>query len=109
MDEQISFVGVPTDKHNYPAWNWPDKTTQLLFDIGYSYSLMREAEMIIKGLYKALEQSENRDVEANQELRKRLGGLLAQMENFRACRLSVRDDIYSAGYVAGAKLQAQEN
>jgi hypothetical protein len=98
----------------YPSGEWPDKASQLLFDIGYSYALLRRAETMLKGLKTALQDDEtiepdNPGCEANRELRRVIGELLAQMSDFRAKRLQDRNELYKAGYLAGAKLESNHN
>jgi len=100
---------VPTSEAGYPLWEWPSKTDQLLFDIGYSYAITRQAESMLRALYTALgahetAQPESEAVGANSALREELGRLLAKMEDFREHRLADVDEIYKAGYLAGAKL-----
>lgn len=104
---------VPKSEGGYPTWEWPDKADQLLFDIGYSYALMRQAEAMIKGLHDALIVHETNEpgsaaVEANRELREELGELLLKLADFRKHRLSERDEIYEAGYLAGARLKKHD-
>jgi len=109
----IDLSNVPTDEGGYPAWEWPSKADHLLFDIGFSYALMREAESIIRALQIALGEHETAQpgseaVNANRELRTRLGELVAKMTHFRKVRFDARDEIYEAGYVLGARFEARE-
>ena len=105
---------VPKSEGGYPLWEWKDKAEQLLFDIGYSYALMASTEKMLGALYVALDEHETKNpdnpaVVANQKLREEIGGLLAKMQDFREHRLSDRDEIYRAGYLAGAKLDPGKN
>jgi hypothetical protein len=100
---------MPADEWNYPTWEWPDTATQLLFDIGFSYAMLREAEIMLRALHTALGEGEVAKVPENKILRARLGEILDKMDNFRKKRLRVRDEIYNAGYLAAAKLDAERN
>jgi hypothetical protein len=106
MTVRIGEMVEVTDEWSYPTWKWPDTETQLLFDVGFSYAMLRQAEAMLRALYLALGEPETAQVSENQQLRVRLGELVAKMENFREKRLNTRDEIYAAGYFAAAKLDA---
>jgi hypothetical protein len=110
----LNTSNIPISKGGYPLWQWPSKTDQLLFDIGYSYALIMSAESMLNGLYTALDEHETKNLDnpavaANRQLREEIGGLLAKMRDFREHRLADRDEIYAAGYLAGAKLEPGKN
>jgi hypothetical protein len=105
---KFNLEEVPADDWNYPTWEWPDTATQLLFDIGFSYAILRESEAMLRALYTALGEGEVAQVPENRILRAHLEQLLAKMENFREKRLNTRDELYNAGYRAAAKLDAEK-
>jgi hypothetical protein len=109
---KLIFSEVPVDEAGYPTWEWPDKASQLLFDVGYSYALLRQAETMLEALYISLGEhetafSDSAALEANRDLCTKLNETLLKMESFRKSRLGIRDEIYAAGYVAGAKLEEE--
>jgi hypothetical protein len=104
----MAWTKVEVDDEGYPTWKWPSKADQLLFDIGFSYALMKQAERILTGLYAALGEEKNVDVEANKELRDVIGYHLAKIANFNEKRLAYRDEVYEAGYAIGDRLTKAE-
>jgi hypothetical protein len=110
----IDPANVPLDEGGYPTWEWPTKADHLLFDIGFSYAILSQAEIMLEALVSSLKEHETSEPtsaasEANRELRERLDELLAKMRNFRAKRfLADRDEVYEAGYALGKRFDAKE-
>ena len=105
----IDPANVPHDKGDYPTWEWKDNAEQLLFDIGFSYAMLAQAELMLEGLVSSFQEQETSAAfEANRKLRKQLGELLAKMKNFREKRfLADRDAVYEAGYALGKRFEAK--
>jgi hypothetical protein len=104
----LDLSKVPKSEGGYPLWEWKDKAEQLLFDLGYSYALMSSTEALLNALYAALIERQLKEP-GTRELREELGELLLKLKDFREHRLSDRDEIYRAGYLAGAKLDPGKN
>jgi hypothetical protein len=99
---------VPIDEGGYPIWQWPDTASRLLFDIGFSYGILHETRIMLRSLYLALNEMDASAPEYK-ILAARLKELLDKMDNFRGKRLNIRDEIYAAGYLAAAKLDAENS
>lgn len=93
------------DEWNYPVGPWPNKETQLLFDLGYSYSLLSNCEETLSAFHSSLIVIPSKEAAG---LRNMLADLLGQLVNFREHRMSVRDDLYEAGHLAAVKLEKKE-
>jgi hypothetical protein len=105
----MAWTSIETDEAGYPTWEWPSKADHLLFDIGFSYALLKHSERILSGLYGALGESETVDIEANKELREVIAYHLAKLANFNEKRLTYRDEVYEAGYEIGARMNKEGN
>jgi len=108
----IDPANVPHDEGGYPTWEWKDNAEHLLFDIGFSYAMLVQAELMFEALSSSLKdhftsEPNSEAYEANRELRERLGELLAKMRNFREKRfIADRDAVYEAGYALGKRFEA---
>jgi hypothetical protein len=104
--QPFGLLELAVDEQGYPSGRFPDKASQLLFDLGFSYAVLYEAERAISAFHEALATHESATGTDNSRLNAYLGGLLAKMRNFRTRRLNDRDQLYNAGYLAGARLEA---